>query len=58
MNRQGTGANRDAELQAVVAPFDDEPDATLIDEMLRLKVSDRLRMLCRNVNALRRFRPV
>lgn len=58
MERPGTGANRSAELPSVVAPFDDEPDTTLIDEMLRLKVSDRLRMLCRNVNTLRRFRPV
>ncbi len=58
MERQGARAKGEAELQSVVAPFDDEPDTTLIEEMLRLKVSDRLRMLCRNVNGLRRFRPV
>ena len=58
MERQGAGAKGEADPQSVVAPFDDEPDTTLIDEILRLKVSDRLRMLCRNVNALRRFRPV
>ncbi len=56
MDRQGVEAKGEAELLAVVAPFDDEPDITLIDEMLSLKISDRLRTLSRNVNALRRFR--
>lgn len=41
-----------------VAPFDDEPDMTLVEEMLRLKMSDRLRTLTRYGNALRRFRSV
>jgi len=41
-----------------VAPFDDEPDMTLVDELLRMTMSDRLRTLTRYANALRRFRRV
>jgi hypothetical protein len=42
----------------VLAPFSDEPDETLVDEMLRLSISDRLRMISRTVNALGRLRRV
>lgn len=37
---------------------DDEVDDTLIDLMLELSISDRLRSLCRYANALARFRRV
>ena len=39
-------------------PFDDAPDETLVDLLLEQSISDRLRSLCRYVNALARFRPV
>ena len=45
-----------AELDVSLTPFDDELDVTLIDEMLSLKISDRLRTFTRYVNALGRFR--
>ena len=35
-----------------------EVDETLVDLMLELTISDRLRALCRYVDALRRFRSV
>ena len=47
-----------AEHDLSLMPFGDEVDATLIDEMLSLKISDRLRTLTRYVNALGRFRRV
>jgi hypothetical protein len=43
---------------AVVRPFDDEPDETLVDLLLEQSVSDRLRSLCDYVNAIARFRTV
>jgi hypothetical protein len=36
----------------------DQPDETLVDLVLEQSISDRLRSLCRYVNALARFRPV
>ncbi len=44
--------------EAAVTPFDEEADSTLIDEMLSMKISDRLRMLSRYVNAVQRFRRI
>jgi hypothetical protein len=41
-----------------IAPFSDEPDATLVEEMLSLKISDRLRTLSRYADVPGRFRPV
>ncbi len=41
---------------SLVAPFDDEVDTTLIEVMLRLKLSDRLRTLSRCANGLERLR--
>jgi hypothetical protein len=43
---------------AVVRPFDDQPDETLVDLLLEQSVSDRLRSLCDYVNAIARFRTV
>jgi len=51
----GVGADHE---ESPVAVFGDEPDMTLVEEMLRLKPSDRLRTLTRYGNALRRFHPV
>jgi hypothetical protein len=39
-------------------PFDEKPDETLVDLMLEMKVSDRLRSLCCYVRVLRRFHSV
>jgi hypothetical protein len=38
--------------------WNDEPDETLIDLFLELSISDRLRSLCRYVNAVQAFRTV
>lgn len=58
MRERGEESKKEEEIGSIVAPFDDEPDSSLIDEMLRMKISDRLRAMSRNANALRRFRPV
>lgn len=39
-------------------PFGDDVDDTLIETMLQLKLSDRLRTLCRYADAIARFRAV
>lgn len=36
----------------------DAPDETLVDLMLQLSISDRLRSLCRYVNAIQGFRAI
>jgi hypothetical protein len=48
----------DTALEIPLMPFGDEPDVTLVEEMLSLKISDRLRTLSRYVNALGRFCPL
>ncbi len=58
MSEHGAGSEKEEATGSIVTPFDDEPDSSLIDEMLRMKISDRLRALSRNANGLRRFRPV
>jgi hypothetical protein len=59
MQRKHSAFEIDADrAESPVAAFDDEPDMTLVEEMLRLKMSDRLRTLTRYGNALRRFRSV
>jgi hypothetical protein len=58
MDGERPASKVNAEPDEPIAPFDDELDVTLIDEMLSLKISDRLRVLTRYVNALGRFRRV
>lgn len=58
MGERGPGSTKEEASVSIVTPFGDDPDSSLIEEMLRMKISDRLRALNRNANALRRFRPV
>ena len=57
-NGTKTESELDPDLDVSIAPFGEEVDVTLVEEMLSLKISDRLRTLTRYVNALGRFRPV
>ena len=50
--------NANFERNDAVTPFGSEPDTTLSDEILRLKLSDRLRMLSNYANAIARLRGV
>jgi hypothetical protein len=58
MDGDQPGSNDETEHQVPLMPFGDELDVTLVEEMLTLKISDRLRTLSRYVNGLRRFHPV
>ena len=58
MDGEGRESKVDSLPDVALAPFGEEVDFTLIEEMLSLKISDRLRTLTRYVNALGRFRPV
>ena len=44
-----------SEAPMLLHPFDEKPDETLVDLMLEMKISDRLRSLCCYVRALQRL---